>query len=301
MPINKDINYFGKCLRCGKKLSVNDSETGEIICQYCGCVLSEQAIDPNPEWRSSFEDVNQKRTGNKTTLARHDMGLSTIINPNNKDVTGKPLSPSMRSTIGRLRVWDTRTHLKANNRNFQQAFMELERIREKLGVSDMVSEKAAYIYRKAIEKELIRGRTISVLIASSLYAACRFTETPRTVTDIHNVTNIGRRDINKTYRLLVRELDLKMPVIDPINCVIRIANNVGVSEKTKRLAIEILQKAKQMNVSDGKDPTSLAASAVYLACIKMKEIFSQRRIATVANVTEVTIRNRKKGLQFLLK
>jgi len=90
-----------------------------------------------------------------------------------------------------------------------------------------------------------------------------------------------------------------MPVIDPVNCVIRIANNVGVSEKTKRFAIGILHKAKQHNISHGKDPNGLAAAALYMACIKMKEVFSQRHIAAVANITVITIRSRTKGFQIL--
>lgn len=275
--INYSNNFGSKCWRCGNNLNLNDSERGEIVCMSCGCVLSDQTIDPNAEWRS-FPDAeyDKKRTGDNISLARHDMGLSTVINPENKDAKGKSLSSSMRTTIRRLRVWDKQTYSKVTDKNFQHAFIELERIRDKLGIPHNVSEKAAYIYRKAIDKKLSKGRTITVLVASSIYAACRCTETPRTMKDIHKVANIGKRDIHKTYRLLVRELNLKIPVVDPISCVTRIANNVDVSEKTMRFAIEILRKAKLYNLSNGKAPNSLAATAMYLACIKMKEVFSQR-------------------------
>ena len=160
-----------------------------------------QTVDSNAGGIFFHEgEHGKKRTGNKISLVRHDMGLSTIINPKNNDVTGKPLSSSMRTIIRRLRIWDNRTYSKSTDRNFLQAFTELGRIKENLEVSNTVAEKAAYIYRKAIERGLVNGRSISVLIASSMYAACRYTKTPRTVNDIHIVTNIGKRNINKTYR-----------------------------------------------------------------------------------------------------
>jgi len=226
----------------------------------------------------------------------HDMGLATIINPQNKDATGKPLSASMKSTIERLRTWDNRSQVhEPVDRNFRQAFSELNRLKDKLALSDAVIEKTAYIYRKALDKGLVRGRSIPGLIAASLYAACRNTETPRTLTDVANGINIKRKDIARCYRLL-KELDLKMPVTDSIQCVARIASRIGIAEKTKRYAVNVLKQAQENEVSAGKDPMGLAA-ALYLSCVKNEEDKTQRDIAEAANVTEVTIRNRYKGLK----
>lgn len=231
----------------------------------------------------------------------HDMGLATVIAPVDKDATGKPLSSSMRSTIERLRTWDSRSQVhEPVDRNFRQAFSELDRLKDKLAVGDAVVEKAAYIYRKALEKGLGRGRSISALIASTLYAACRDTHTPRTLKDIGIASNIKRKDIARCYRLLLRELSLKMPVIDPIKCVARIASKAELSEKTKREATRILKTAEENKILAGKDPMGLAAAALYVVCVTNGENKTQRDVAEAAGVTEVTIRNRYKGLKIAL-
>jgi transcription initiation factor TFIIB len=279
---------------------LTDSNTGEMFCSKCGFVATDRVEQEGPEWRSfsKEEGDGRTRTGTPTSLAMHDMGLATIINPVNKDATGKPLSASMKSTIERLRTWDNRSQVhEPVDRNFRQAFSELDRLKTKLALSDAVIEKTAYIYRKALDKGLVRGRSIPGLIAASLYAACRNTETPRTLTDVANGINIKRKDIARCYRLLLRELDLKMPVVNPIKCISRISSIAGLSEKTKRKAVEILEQATKIELSAGKDPMGLAAAALYLSCVINGENKTQKDIAVAAGVTEVTIRNRYKGLK----
>ncbi len=290
------------CLRCGKKALITDTETGEIFCGDCGFVLTERTENSGPEWRS-FSDggTNRERTGVGTSLAIHDQGLSTIINTSNRDATGKPLSSSMKKTLKRLRTWDSRSQNEPNDKNFKQAFNELYRLKDKLSLSDSVVEKAAYIYRKALEKKLVRGRSISAMIGSALYAACREVETPRTLKEIAETTNIKKGDLAACYRLLVNELELKMPVVDSVQNVARIASKIGLSEKIQRYAIEILRKAEESKISAGKNPMSLAATALYISCVKLGENHTQRDLAEAADITEVTIRNRHKGLRELLK
>ena len=198
-----------------------------------------------------------------------------------------------------MRTWDGRSQVhEPVDRNLRQAFSELDRLADKLNLSDAVIEKAAYIYRKALEKGLVRGRSISALIAASLYAACRDTETPRTLKDVAAACNIKKKDIARCYRLLLREMDLRMPVVDPTKCVSRKA---GLSEKTKRSALIILHKAETTRTSAGKDPMGLAAAALYVACVMEGESKTQKDVAEAAGVTEVTIRNRYKGLKSALQ
>jgi len=299
----KAVSKKDRCPRCGQGSIVTDTNTSESFCGKCGYVLNEENVEAGPEWRSfsKEEGENRTRTGTPTSLAMHDMGLATIIGQADKDATGKPLSSTMRSTIERLRTWDSRSQVhEPVDRNFRQAFSELDRLKDKLAVGDAVIEKAAYIYRKALEKGLVRGRSISALIASALYAACRDTQTPRTLKDIGNASNIKRKDIARCYRLLLRELSLKMPVVDPIKCVARIASKAELSEKTKREAVRILKTAEENKISAGKDPMGLAAAALYVACVTNGENKTQRDVAEAAGVTEVTIRNRYKGLKIAL-
>ena len=289
-----------KCPACTNTKIVTDHDTGELYCANCGIVITEKVTDTNAEWRSFSKDggADPTRTGAPTSLTMHDRGLSTIIGAVNKDASGKPLSTSMKSTIERLRTWDSRSKVNASSdKNLRQALSELATLKDKLSLSDSVIEKAAYIYRKALEKGLVKGRSISALIASALYAACRDTETPRTLKDVADAGNIKKKDIARCYRLLHRELELKMPVVDPTQCVAKIASKLQISEKTKRYGIKVLREAQEHEESAGKDPMGLAAAALYLSCVKNGEDRTQRDIAEAANVTEVTIRNRYKGLR----
>jgi len=215
-----------RCPRCGKKAILSDTEIGELICGRCGYVISEGLEDSGPEWRSFPDDkTNRTRTGDGTSLTIHNYGLATLINPINRDSVGKPLHHSMKKTFERLRVWDSRSQAKATiDRNLRQALSELRTMKDKLALSDPVVEKAAYIYRKALNKKLVRGRSITAVMAASLYAACRDTETPRTLNDIKAAINIKRKDLSCCYRMLVKEFGLKMPVVDSVQCIARIAS-----------------------------------------------------------------------------
>ena len=288
------------CSRCGKKSILIDEVTGEQFCGKCGYVISEKVDESGPE-RKSYSTpggIDTSRTGAPTSLTRHDKGLSTVINPANKDAAGRPLSASMKSTITRLRTWDSRSQSQASeNRNLRQALTELDRLKDKLALSSNVLEKAAYIYRKALDKKLVRGRSISGLIAASLYAACRDIEIPRTLNDIAEASNIKRKEISRCYRLLHKELELKMPVVDPIQCVARISSKLDITEKTKRFAIKILKETQKRQESAGKDPMGLAAAALYSSCVKNGMSVTQLDISRASGVTEVTIRNRYKALK----
>ena len=279
---------------------VLDSESGELICSNCGYVMKEKIEDTGPEWSSSSKDggKDESRAGLPTSIASHDMGLSTIIGSANRDSTGRALTGSMRTTLDRLRTWDRRSQMhESADRNMGKAFVQLRTFADKLSLSEDIVERGAYVYRKALEKGLIRGRSITEMIAAALYAACRDSEIPRTLKDVASVANINRKDLARSYRLLIREMDLKMPVPDPARSVSKIASKVEAGEATRRRALEILARARQSGVAAGKDPVGLAASALYVASTLSGEGKTQRDIAKAAGVTEVTIRNRYKNLR----
>ncbi|MDH3279424.1 MAG: transcription initiation factor IIB [Nitrosopumilus sp.] len=291
-----------RCPSCGVRKMVTDQNTGELFCSNCGLVVTDQIVDTGAEWRSfSSDEGNKARTGAGTSLTMHDRGLSTVIGAANKDATGKPLSAGVKSSIERLRTWDSRSQAHSSaDRNLRQALNEMGKLKDKLALTDAVVEKAAYIYRKAMEKKLVRGRSIQGLVAACLYASCRNTETPRTLDDIAKGINIRRKDVARCYRLIFRELELKMPVVDPVKGVSRIASIAELGEKSKRKAIKILNQAKEEGIVAGKDPMGIAAAALYLACISTGEVKSQKDISIASGVTEVTIRNRCAGLRKMI-
>ena len=294
------FNPNSNCSRCGKKSLLTDEVTGEQFCGKCGYVISGKVDESGPEQRSFSTQggVDTTRTGSPISLTRHDKGLATVINPANRDAAGRPLSASMKSTITRLRTWDSRSQVhQPVDMNLRQALNELDKLKGKLTIPSNVLEKAAYIYRKALEKKLVRGRSISGMIASSLYAACRDTQTPRTLKDVADAANVKRKEIARCYRILHRELDLKMPVVDSIQCIAKISSKLEISEKTKRYAAKVLKETQKRQESSGKDPMGLAAAALYFSCVINGVSITQRDLAEAANVTEVTIRNRFKALK----
>jgi len=290
------------CPRCTKGSIVSDT-TGEVVCTNCGYVVTQTIEDPGKEWRNFSDDNHDRaRTGAPTSITKYDMGLNTTIGTSDRDSSGNSIAMSMKATMHRLRDWDRRSKLHSPaDRNLARAFNELGRLGEKLALNDMVIEKTAYIYRKAEEKRLTRGRSITSLLAASVYSACRDTETPRTLKEVANSCNIKKKEVARCYRLLIKELDLKMPVVDPAKCISKIANKADISEKSKRKALEMIRMAIDEKISSGKGPMGLAATALYMACVLNGESMTQERIAEASGVTSVTIRNRCKGLKTGLK
>ena len=296
-----------KCPSCRsseQKLFVVDSSSGETICEKCGAILEINNINQKQEWSAfNIEEFNDKaRTGTPSSLARHDMGLFTVIGRTDKDATGGKIDPLVRSTMERLKIWDFRSQIRTpTDRNLRQAFYELDVLKAKLGLSDAIIQKTAYVYRKAQERQLVRGRTTSAILAACVYIACREIGTPRTLKDISAISNVKRKDLARCYRLLVLRLELKIPVLDPIKCIARVANKANLSEITKRKAIHLMCKISEHELVAGKDPMGLAASVLYLSSMNKdsnrNEYRTQSYLASAAGVTEVTIRNRTQELR----
>ena len=292
------------CFICKTNRAVTDPESGEVICGNCGTVISDRIQDTDrPEWRaySTEQEKDRSRTGIPISLARADMGLATTIGKSNRDASGRLLDAAMCNRMQRLRTWDLRTRSHtSSDRNLLQAFNELDILKDKLALSDAVVEKIAYIYRKVQQRGLIRGRTISGLMAAAIYAGCREMETPWTLKDIAEVSNIKRKDIARNYRMMLSELGLKVPNADPIKCIVKVANKVDLTENTKRQAISIMKEVSKKEISAGKDPMGLAATILYISCLKTGEVRTQTQIAHASGVTEVTVRNRLKDLKIKL-
>ena len=279
---------------------ITDPESGEDICSNCGIVITEKSEDiANPEWRAfTAEEKNEKvRTGAPTSLAKYDRGLATIISKTGRDANGQKLDTAMYSTYKRLRTWDNRIlHNSSADKNLFRAFSQLLSLKDKLGLSDTIIEKTAYIYRKAEERGLVRGRTISGMVTAAIYIACRELETPRTLKEIAAISNTKRKNLTRCCRLLISEFDIKVPIADPMKCIVKIANKANLSEKTTRQAIFMMTKIIQRGISAGKNPMSVAATVLYISSFKAGENITQLHIANAAGITEVTIRNRIREL-----
>jgi transcription initiation factor TFIIB len=267
----------GICPICkDHRLIIIDTNSGETICNKCGMVVLDKTQNINqPERRAFSNEENQlrSRTGTPMSLAIADMGLATVIGKTNRDVGGKKMDNEMHTTMQRLRTLDSTSHIHGSSDiGLIHAFNELRILKDKLSLPYVVVEKDAYIYRKAHERKLSRGRLVSGLVAASIYIACREMSTTRTLKDIATASNIKRKQLAKAYTLLHMELDIKVPLADQTKCIVKVANKANLSEKTKRLAIRIMDEIKRKDdglLSAGKNPMGLAGTILYYSLLIM--------------------------------
>lgn len=287
---------------------ITDYESGETICSNCGLVISDRTRPNNLEWHNSEQigtiygsmakDTRQ-RTGPPSSLANYDKGLYTIIGKTDYDVNGRQLDPIVRYSMHKIRIHDVRTQSSFRDRNRKKAFTELDKLKNKMGLSDAIIEKTAYLYRKAEKRGMIRGRTITSVLAASLNIACREVEVPKTLKEIAKASNIRLKTLSKDYRLLLTELNLKVPNNDLMHCIFKVGNALQMTEKTKRKAIELadlINKKDEHTYTSGKDPMGLAATTLFIASTNNGENVTQREIADAAGLTAVTIRCRLKEI-----
>jgi transcription initiation factor TFIIB len=287
-----------RCPECGGTDLIVDSEMGEYVCGRCGLVIEENMPSQEAEWRAFTlqERDARARAGTPTKYSHYDKGLSTIIRVE-KDAFGRPLSPKVRQQMWRLRRWQTRSKVHASqSRNLMLAMSELQRLSDILHMPSSVHDMAAIIYRKTLNEGLVRGRSIGGMVAGALYAAVRFSKLPRTLKEIAEASQRTQKEIARSYSVIVRNLEMRMPIDDPTYYITKVAEKAKVSSEVEGLAIRLIGEAKRKYATTGKDPSGLAAAILYLSARMLKEKVTQARLAKAANVTEVTVRNRKRDL-----
>jgi transcription initiation factor TFIIB len=289
------------CSTCNTKEDkmVTDLVSGEVVCSNCGTVVFDGIEESGKEW-TNFNDreTDKSRIGLPFSLAVHDMNLSTIIGKTNKDSTGQLIDAGMQARMNRLRIWDSRTLFRDSSaRNFTTAFILLDKLKDKLGLTSSIVEKTAYTYRKVQEAGLIRGRTIGAVLVACLYISCRELGVSRTIDELAEASNIRRKAIAKIYREIVFHLQRKMPQVNCFQCIDKIANKIQLNERTIRHARDLMKKVLELEFSAGKDPMGFAGAVLYVSLQMDGKTIRQVDIADAAGVTEVTIRNRAKELK----
>ncbi|UCF11980.1 MAG: transcription initiation factor IIB [Thermoplasmatales archaeon] len=299
---NKDkqkVEEVIECSECGSTHLSRDYSRAELVCEDCGLVIDDAFIDHGPEWRAFDSDQREKRArvGAPMTYTIHDKGLSTMIGWTNRDAYGKSVPTRNRAQLFRLRKWQRRIRISnAMERNLAFALSNLDRMSSGMGLPRTVRETAAMIYRKAVSKNLIRGRSMEGVAAAALYAACRQCHVPRTLDEIGHMAHMSRKDIGRNYRYIVRELGLKLMPTSPQDYIPRFCSELTLSGDVQAKTLEILKEATEQELTSGRGPTGIAAASLYIASVLCGERKTQREIAETAGVTEVTIRNRYKEL-----
>jgi transcription initiation factor TFIIB len=288
-----------QCPECGSNRLMRDYECAEIVCMNCGFVIAAKLADRGPEWRAFNAEQRAKRArvGAPLTYTIHDKGLSTMIDWHDRDVYGKRLSPGQKAQIYRLRKWQRRIRVSdATERNLAFALSEISKIANSLNLPKNILETASVIYRRAVKERLIRGRSIQGVTAAAVYVACRQCGLARTLEEIAQASNISKKEVGRSYRFLIKELDYFIPPLKPSQYITKFSNQLTMAGKVEEIAHKILANARELKLTSGRGPTGIAAAASYIASVLTGERKTQREIAEIAQVTEVTIRNRYKEL-----
>ncbi|MBS7647063.1 transcription initiation factor IIB [Candidatus Bathyarchaeota archaeon] len=287
------------CPECGSTKLMRDYECAELVCMNCGFVIAAKLADRGPEWRAFDDEQRAKRTrvGAPLTYTIHDKGLSTMIDWHDRDIYGKGLSPGQKAQVYRLRKWQRRIRVSdATERNLAFALSEITKIANTLNLPKNILETASLIYRKAVKERLIRGRSIQGVTSAAIYLACRQCGLPRTLEEIAQASNVSKKEIGRSYRFLIKELNYFIPPLRPSQYITKFSNQLTMQGKVEEIAHKILAAAKELKLTSGRGPTGIAAAASYIASVLTGERKTQREIAEIAQVTEVTIRNRYKEL-----
>ena len=288
-----------RCSECGGSRLMRDYDCAEIVCMECGFVVAAKLADQGPEWRAFDDEQRAKRAraGAPLTFTIHDKGLSTMIDWHDRDVYGKRLAPGQKAQIYRLRKWQRRIRVSdATERNLAFALSEISKISNNLNLPKNILETASVIYRKAVKERLIRGRSIQGVTAAAIYVACRQCSVARTLDEIAQASTVNKKEVGRSYRFLIKELNYFIPPLKPSQYVTKFSNQLTMQGKVEEIAHKILGTAKELKLTSGRGPTGIAAAASYIASVLTGERKTQREIAEIAQVTEVTIRNRYKEL-----
>jgi len=308
--IGKTANMIGKtvsvqataakCPECGGKRIIKDYERGELLCGSCGLIIAENIEDMGPEWRAFDAEQKGKRArgGAPIKYMRPNKGLVTEIDQYNRDIRGAKISPKKQAQLYRIRKWHKRVSIATSmERNLVIALAELDRVASSLGLPENIKESAALLYRKAVKEELIRGRLIESVVAAVIYAICRIQGIPRTLDEISKASGIEKKEIGRAYRFLKIELNVDVPLTNPSQYVPKFATALRLGGSVQEEAIKLINKSLRKGLISGRGPTGVAAAALYIASAMFGEKRTQKEVADVAGVTEVTIRNRYRELK----
>ncbi len=285
MEIKSDLNNsYNSCPECGGKII---EDRVQNVCIQCGLVVNDKILDISHDGKRAFtkqEKEKRERTGSPISVLLPDMGLATIIDKSN--ITNPDLK--------RAAKWNSR--MTWDKRNILIATTELKRIGSNLNLPDHVKKAAIKLYKKAFKRKLLRGRSINGMVAACLYYACREKKIPRTLQEILDQTSVSAKNVRRCYRTIIRELNLKAPSTDPVALIPRFIAELGLNAEAEKKTINILRMFITQYSISGKDPKGLCAGALYLISKAQNHRVSQKEIARLVGVTEVTLRSRYKEI-----
>jgi len=286
------------CPDCGHNSFFHNKDKGEVICRNCSYVIDDTLIDFGEDSRAfDFEEMSNKSRTGAPFDPRVANNLTTAVG-NSTDLDRLPKkTKQLMQRIRKKNSW-TSSSLEVN---FSTALTQLRLISSYVRLPDQVEREAAVIYRRAAEKGLTIKRSIESIVVGSAYIAARQYGLPKTMDEFVKASKISKKVLGKTYKMIVRELDLKLTPSNPVDYVERFGSSLGLSAKVQTEAIKMIEKSQNQEITSGLSPVSVAATTLYLSALKLGERRTQKEVSEATNITEATLRSRCKDFMKALK
>lgn len=276
----------------------------EIVCVKCGLVLEVESPSLLPEWRAFTTEsrLQKSRVGPPSSILLPDKGLSTRLISASRDARGRIIKQEVRSSMYRLSRLETRLNFadRSKQKNLLKALLELDRMVDQLRIPKKIQEEAAHIYRQALSKGLLHGRSIRGIVSASLYAACRISSRARSLKDIESSSHVEPSELRRCYRILVRELNLHIPNQSPKDYITKIATRSNTPDTVQLEAMKLLERPEIREMRVGKSQSGIAAAVLYISCRNLNVPKTQKEVARAAQISEVTLRNNCRKIQKIL-
>ena len=290
-----EVDEPGLCPECRSSHIVRDDVRGELVCDSCGLVIREVSLEEGPEWSAYTPEEYERlsRVGPPRNALSGSAGLTTVIPAAIRDGRGKTIPARNRQKFYRMRrLQRSLGSWKPGERSLPQMIRTFNRITATLEVPPHVKEEAAVLCRKAMDHGLLHGRSVEAIAAAAVYAACRIDRVPRTLDELAKATQVRRKTVAQTYNALLRAFPMPVPPARAADYVQRFGSELGLSNRVQAESLRILKALEEVGDCPSLSPPGTAAAAIYIASLTCGERRAQRRIAKVAGVSEVTLRNR---------
>ena len=268
---------------------------GYHVCQNCG--QAQQQIFDNSPRRTYNQQEKKNRIINE--IVWNPIGPRTVIQ-GNKDAHGRLLNSKDASFFRKLGKIN-KSIFSSFERNLYTAIPIFDRVQERLSIPDNIRKDAMRIYTYAVKEKMTLGRSIESLISAAVFCAIRISGIPLTMDEILEITGVPKKKCVKDYGLvrlkILPELNLKVQHLKPDRYIDRFTEDLKLPMQCRNFAIRLLLKAisKGYNTS-GKDPKGIAAAVIYAASQMCGEIRTQKEVCSTTQVTQVTLRNRKREI-----
>ncbi|XP_031094440.1 plant-specific TFIIB-related protein 1 [Ipomoea triloba] len=179
-----------------------------------------------------------------------------------------------------------------------RAYLQIIDVASILGLEYDISDHAFQLFRDCSSATCLRNRSVEALATAALVQAIREAQEPRTLQEISLAANLPQKEIGKYIKILGEALQLSQPINSNSISVHmpRFCTLLQLNKSAQELATHIGEVVMNKCFCTRRNPISISAAAIYLACQLEDKRKTQAEICKVTGLTEVTLRKVYKEL-----